>query len=73
MKLMRSRRQMTLMTVSILTTAMVLAAVVMIVASPPSSYVTFLAQRLLLVSGAVGLAAMVTIAFMAVTDRLERR
>ena len=73
MKLMRSRRQLTLMTLSILTTFMVLVSVIMIVASSPSSYMAFLAQRLLLVSGAVGLAGMVTTAFMAFTDRLERR
>jgi hypothetical protein len=73
MKLMRVQRQQTLMILSILTTAMVLVAVIMIVASPPSSYVAFLGQRLLLASGAVGLTGIVITVFMAVSDRLEHR
>jgi hypothetical protein len=73
MKLMRSRRQLTLMTLSILTTAMVLVSAVMIAVAPPSSYVSFLAQRLLIASGAVGLAGILIIAIMAATERLEHR
>jgi hypothetical protein len=71
MKLMRFRREQTLVTLSAITTAMVVIAVLMILLASPSSYVTFLGQRLLLVAGAFGLAGIAITIFLAITDRIE--
>jgi hypothetical protein len=70
MKLLPIRRQQMLVTLSVLTTALVLVAVLMIALSSPSSYVAILGQHLLLVSGAFGFAGIAVTIFLAITDRI---
>jgi hypothetical protein len=71
MKLMNSRRDQMLMTFSMFTTALVVVSVLMIVLAAPSSYVTSLGQRLLMVAGAFGFAGIAITIFLAITDRVE--
>jgi len=73
MKMIRLQRQQTLVTLSIITTIIVVASVLMILLSAPSSYITILGHQLLLVAGAFGLAGILITVFLAVTDRVAHR